>query len=355
MKIFARNNKIKIRKEDLNDAKASSASFNNLDVQKRAFLNVLGARVAINGLFNEKIDANNIYSLYTVNTIREKVDIADIYYKNLKIDVRVIFNEDEIFIPKQHRLLNIEPDLYLVIKIEKFETAQVLGYFYPSQIDETQCNGDYYFIDKNVLERPKKTKTFLDEVVPAKRDNHDILNRENVEELFVKLTDRQISDAEFKTLIYSVGNEPSLRERLSDFENFEFIAYNTSENEIWQKDGVLNIIGAQDNYNPQTLEEETFEEAMADDATKTSKEIIDDLFNDSEFESTENSQDYGEEQPQVHDELETIEEVAQAETEQTEQTEQTEETEETIVDEQSEQAEQSDEVAQAETEQTEPS
>ena len=88
MGLFGNNNKkniVKIAEDDLNDAKLSSIDFATEDVRKRAFINILGARLAMKSLFSKKIEATNLYSLYTIHNVLEKIDIADIYYKNVNV------------------------------------------------------------------------------------------------------------------------------------------------------------------------------------------------------------------------------------------------------------------------------
>src|SRR5574344_186299 len=132
MKIFDKKNSVKIENEDIRDAKLSSSGFVDEEIKKRAFVNVLGARLAIKMLFEKKLEANNVYSLYTIQHILEELDIADIYFNDLKIDVRLVFDENQIFIPKTHFKYNILPDLYLILKLnENITEASFLGFVKP--------------------------------------------------------------------------------------------------------------------------------------------------------------------------------------------------------------------------------
>ena len=273
MKIF-RSKKIKINKEDINDAKMSSATFKDLNVQKRAFLNVLGARIVVNTLYEKKVKANNIYSLYTINSIREKIDIADIYYKNLHIDIRVVFDENLIFVPKSHFLYNIEPHLYLVLKmdVQNFENAEILGYFIPNDIDKTQENAEYYFVNPNKIRKIENIKKLFDTVSVKKKTEKPL---KNVESSFIELIDNKLSEKDISKLLQTLNADIDLREKVTEFEGFEFIARNTASDDIWKNDGLLGIVGTQDIHNED--EEETLEEVLSqsdEDIEKTSNDII---------------------------------------------------------------------------------
>ena len=52
MKIFNKKNIVSIAEEDLNDANLSCVDFKNEVTRKRAFIDVLGARLAMKYLFS---------------------------------------------------------------------------------------------------------------------------------------------------------------------------------------------------------------------------------------------------------------------------------------------------------------
>lgn len=47
------------------------------------------------------------------------MDISDIILPNIRMDVRVVFDENAIFIPKSHFEYNLVPDIYLVFILQK--------------------------------------------------------------------------------------------------------------------------------------------------------------------------------------------------------------------------------------------
>ena len=90
---------------DENDKKNAGISANNFakeDTRNRAYYNDLGARLVQKFLASENIDVSDIYNIHKIHKIVEELDISDIMLKNIHLDVRVVFNENFIFIPKSH-------------------------------------------------------------------------------------------------------------------------------------------------------------------------------------------------------------------------------------------------------------
>lgn len=247
MGLFDKKNVIKITKEDLKDAKLSAVGDNDI-AQKRAFINVLGARLAMKMLFEEKIEANNVYSLYTIQNILKRFNIADIYCNNLKIDVRIIFNREEIFFPKEQYENELTPDLYLVLELKPdFSVAEFLGSIEPSKINKINANKDYYFAEFEELMSLDDTKNFIENYTPNANAELTDADLKKAKQLFLPFIDNNITRRDFKFLLNSLANNISLRESLVEFENFELISTKVASSDLLQ-DGMLGIVGAQDAY-----------------------------------------------------------------------------------------------------------
>lgn len=263
MGIFNKKDIIKIEEDDLKDAKLSSIDFSNDETKKRAFIDVLGARLAMKLLFGKKIQANNVYSLYTIHSILEEIDIADIYYDGIKIDVRLVFNRDEIFIPKSHFEYDLTPDLYLVLELkEDMSSVEFLGFFEPKMLDKTKFNKDFYFIEYEKLILPKALKTFFKGFVP--QNDYRVIE-ENIiksEKLLVSLLDKEISPEDKSFLFKQLSGSISLREKIVELENFDILSAEAIKNNVLIKDSVLDIVGTQKLYEN---EEETLEETLLEE------------------------------------------------------------------------------------------
>jgi len=246
MKLFEKKNVIRIDEDDLRDAKLSSMDFIDDNTQKRVFIDILGARLAMKMLFEKKIQASNLYSLYTIHNVIEELDIADIYFQGIKMDVRLVFNSEEIFIPKSHFEYGLLPDLYLVLELkEDLSSADFIGFFEPKILNQQNANKDFYFHEADRLNAPSNLKTFLEDFIVE--NNFDIPedNIENTKELFLSLVDKEISKNDKHFLFEQLAKSSSLREQVVEFENFELISREVAKNEDMFKDGVLDIVGAQ--------------------------------------------------------------------------------------------------------------
>lgn len=245
MKIFEKNI-IKVEKEDLQDARLSAIDFEDIRTKKRAFVNVLGARLAMKMLFSKKIEANNVYSLYTIRCLLEELDISDIYLNDTKIDIRLVFDRKQIFIPKSHFEYNLVPDLYLVLELQENQTsAEFLGFFEPSEIDRSTADSTNLFFDYDKLREPKELKSALKQV---KLKNNTEIPQEAIdksEELFLSLVDKEISDDDKLFLLHQLAKSFSLREKMVELENFEIISKSAAQDESLFTDETLEIVAAQ--------------------------------------------------------------------------------------------------------------
>lgn len=272
MKIFEKKDSvIKIEEDDLQDAKLSTIDFTDKTTKKRAFLNVLGARLAMKMLFSQKIEATNLYSLYTIHNVIEELDIADIYFNGIKIDVRVVFNNEEIFIPKSHFKLGLQPDLYFVLELaQDFSGVEFLGFFEPKTLNTQNENKDFYFYECDRLQDPKTLKAFLKDF---KGDNalNAPIKLENAEELFIALLDKEISQENKTALFKCLASDIALREKAVEFENFETLSKEAAKTNVLMQDDILNIVGAQQVY------EEEEELTLAEEKAEIIGEVLNDL------------------------------------------------------------------------------
>lgn len=280
MGIFDKKNVVKIEEEDLKDAKLSSIDYTEELTKKRAFIDVLGARLAIKMLFSKKIEASNVYSLYTIHSLLEDIDIADIHYEGMRIDVRLVFNRNEIFIPKSHFEYDLQPHLYLVMELNSdFSSAEFLGFFEPEAIDKNNQNNDFYFYEYDKLNDPDELKSFLKRFkVPVKLDISEA-NFERAQELFLSIADKDINFEDKLFLFKQLSESFELREKMVEFENFEIISNEIAKNPSIQGDGVLDIIGAQKVFDEE-FETQSKEEVKAE----IIGEVLTDLLDEELFE-----------------------------------------------------------------------
>lgn len=250
MGIFEKANLIELTQEDLQDAKTTAGLFKDEFVKRRAFANVIAARSALKLLFSLNIEATNLYSMYSINKVLERLDIADVYAGSIRIDARLVDDASNIFIPKSHFELGITPDLYLILKLEKGMTGvEFLGCINPDEMDKSRENKDYYFVDEDLLYNLKIFKNLVknnqgkQDYVPTQEDI------ERAENLIVPLEDGDIFNADYEFLIKQLAFNQELRKKTVEFENFEFVSQKVVTEETVYGDSVLGLVGSEKLYD----------------------------------------------------------------------------------------------------------
>src|SRR5574344_1700372 len=180
---------IYVENENKAEAEFMSRSFVKTDVKNRAYINALGAELVMKYLASDGIDLENTH-------------VSDIMLPNIHIDVRVVFDEDKIFIPKQQFNLEITPDIYVVLKLSTdFSYMEFLGFFEPKIINLKNQNDDYYFIEKNKLSATEKLTPFVKNFAGNTSRGISPQDMLRGRELSVSLNDHNISSSEFKELL----------------------------------------------------------------------------------------------------------------------------------------------------------
>lgn len=257
MGIFDENNNlIEISKDDMHDAMYSSAKLDE-DIQKRAFANVLGARLGIKFLKTLNINADNFNSLYTIPAVLKDMDISDICIDNIRADIRIVADENHLCIPKAHYEYNITPDIYIFMKLsDDLSTASFIGAIAPDEVNKSVENRDYYFINNGDLYNENSLKTALSKGKP--KSNVQIAENEVIkaESMLVNFIDGDIMNHE-KHFVYEVLKQsPELQNMFREFEKFENISTDLAHTEEILSDSVLDVLGAQQIYNEDLSEGE---------------------------------------------------------------------------------------------------
>lgn len=291
MGLFNKKNTVKIEQDDLRDAKLSSVELGDSFTKKRAFMDILGARLAIKYLFSKKIEANNVYSLYTIQSVLKECDLSDIYYQGIRMDVRLVFNREEIFIPKTHYRYNLTPDIYLAFELqEDMSQAEFLGFFTPDSVDKLNENDEFYFQQQENLQDPKEFKKFLKNFKPVMKLEPVNVNVEEAQELFIAMVDKELNNEDLIYLLKQLSASFELREKLVEFENFELISEHIVKEDSVLQDGMLSIVGAQKAFEGVEIEEESFDDIMNEEQDEDTENI--DFVQDIDFDNTdENNED----------------------------------------------------------------
>ena len=222
------NTTLIINEQEKENAKALTQCFARADVKSRAYINALGAEVCMQYLQDNDIVSDRVYNLHNIRKILEEFDISDIMLSNIHIDVRVVYNDNKIFIPKSHFDYNLTPDIYVVMQISSdYSQMEFLGFFEPKMLNKNNTNGKYFFIEKEKLSSPVDLKNFISDFAGNTSVGVSEQDIENAEYLIISMTDNNVSDEDKKQLISYLKNSAELRDKFTEFENFEMLAYHS--------------------------------------------------------------------------------------------------------------------------------
>lgn len=216
---------VNILSENLAEAEFMCANFIDNEVKNRAFVNVLGAEAVINYLSENDIDTDYVRNLHSVKRILEKTNIADIILSNIHIDVRVVFERNEIFIPKSHFELGIKPDVYMVLKFDSdYKQMENLGYILADKINKENSSEDYYFVDISELSAPEG---FIDFVKNYTGNTEKDISEQEMfrgRELSILASDDDITNDEYAEFLQLMSSSIILRDSVLEYDNFETLA-----------------------------------------------------------------------------------------------------------------------------------
>lgn len=217
---------IYVEDNDKQEAAILTKGLMNEEVKNRAFINALGAELGLKYLALENINNSKTYNLHNVHRLLEEFDISDIMLSNIHLDVRVIFDENQIFIPKSHFEYDILPDIYLVFLLtEDTSHVKFLGFFEPKLINKNNHNADYYFIEKEKLSSPLDLKSYVENFKGNRTESLSDEINEAAQTLMVSVVDQNASKEEMKELFKYLTKSSYLRDRFIEFENFEILSY----------------------------------------------------------------------------------------------------------------------------------
>ena len=255
------------------DASAAANFFTNKEVKSRVYINSVGAELGIKYLNTENIDTSDLKNLHSIKKIIEEFDIADIILKGIHIDVRVVFDENAIFVPKSHFEYGLVPDIYLVFKMEKdYSHVAFLGFFEPKMINKNNANKDYYFIEKEKLSPALDLIKYI-EANSSKQDvNLSAEDMEKCENLIISMSDNDISDSNKKYLLEQLTKSSELRDKFIEFENFEALSYKAMTDPSIDKHSIAQDVTPVDEF-------EVFDGSS--DLTEIAQEEVENSDNDS--------------------------------------------------------------------------
>ena len=213
-------------KEVLEESQNSVRTIADNLLKTKAYYNALAANAVMQYLKDKGLLRGEIVNMHSSSKMLVDFEIADIQLPNLYIDVRAVFDENEIFIPKKHFENKLVPDIYLIMKLDDDLTnGTLLGFVEPAKINKKNQNDEYYFVNKSILTPPSKLTELINSF--ALKQQYVISESAElvIEKLIMLYMDHDIDDTKLEKLIDYLKNSVIAREKLIEFENFERLSY----------------------------------------------------------------------------------------------------------------------------------
>ena len=261
---------IYIEQNDKNEATKLSKVFVEQELNARTYVNALGAELAMKYFAQIGINTTNIYNIHCISKFREEFDIADVMLPNIHIDVRMVYNSDEIFIPKSHFEYNLIPDIYLVFEYTNDPTyATLLGYFEPKLINKQNQNDKYYFIPRENLLDIDSLKSFIENYSGNTTQYLEDNEMELGQQLAISMIDNEISSDKKIKLINLLKKSSTLRQDLIEFDNFELVSLHAAQTEDFQNpDFEVDQLPALENIDEFDMFDTPFQEEFQEETTE---------------------------------------------------------------------------------------
>ena len=283
---------LNISEENQAEALFMSKTFVDSTTKRRVYVNTLGAECVMEYLSQNKIVCDNLKNIHSITRVVEKADIADILLDNIHIDVRVVFDENVIFIPKSQKKYNLTPDIYVVVKIGGAPQAlELIGYFNADIINEDKANDEYYFVSRNEISAPETLCTYIKSAKYSHEKNLTDSELLRGRELSVLTADHDISDTEFKEFMGLLSSSQLLRDSVSEYDNFETLSYDVIPL-IMKNPEIANIETEEEDIDTTKEDDNTVEiqtQTSSEEDFKDETTVIDDIETTLEdFDTTDN-------------------------------------------------------------------
>lgn len=269
MGIFDDNKFIEITQDDVKDAAYSSSNLEER-IKQRAFANVIGGRLGIKYLKSIGFNATNQNSLYTIPAVLKDMDISDINIDNIKVDVRIVPNENALFVPKAQYEFNITPDLYIfLVMSEDLSTANFVGAIAPDEVNKSKEVNGYYIVDNGSLYNENSLKKALKKSKPKSNlptNENDIIK---AQALIINFIDGDIMNNEKHFVYEQLIKSGELCEMFRQFQHFELISTDLAHTNEILSDSVLDVLGAQQLYNEDITSDEFGSDVDLDEIANT--------------------------------------------------------------------------------------
>ena len=232
----------KVNKLVLDNAKNLAIRLSSAEIRKRVFV-LSAAAMSVSDLLDDgELKLKHKNSLFKITSLDDVLEIADLYSDDIRVDVRVIFDENTFYIPKSHEKFYATPEIYLVVRMtEDVENIEPVGFIESSELPEAKSNTEYLAYDINILKPVSELKNAINKIEKTQQ----IFSKEahaKIEELAIAFLDGEISDSEKVFFIQHVMKCPFCREKLSEMNEFDNVVRQLNKYPDLLNDQTLDIL-----------------------------------------------------------------------------------------------------------------
>lgn len=264
-------------KNILESAKISACKINDKTARIRTYALNIAANATAQYLDSHGLQSDTSISLYKIPSFEQDFEVADVYVKGFRLDVRISFDGKIFTIPKLHEKYSVQPLAYIVVKLdEKLEKVEFLGFAPTEGLQCPPSGSEYYTLSVDVLKPMEALKELIESstlnIHPYSANNH-----EKIKELCVPFMDGEISESEKVFFIKHVLACPVCRETFCDVNDFDTIISQIRNYQELLNDSTLSVLsGNKKEVNEAVLANMTLVE-NAEENTETFTEELEEL------------------------------------------------------------------------------
>lgn len=230
-----------VTSDALKYAKIISAQIKNPIQRKRAFASIVALDSFADYMLTKEVEVSITKNLFKIAPINEEFEIADVYYNNWKLDIRVVTDNEFLSIPKSHFNYDIVADFYIAIKVDKnLEKAEFVGFVTGESVSKTVSSQDYYLVELGSLGSFDELLTVLESEKSVVVSDND---HEQFRSLFLSYLDNDMEYISKKRMMQHLIACAECRADFVEFFDFEAIVRNSSAHPNIFEDHTLDFIG----------------------------------------------------------------------------------------------------------------
>ena len=144
------NDNFLIEESDLAQARDICRHITDTAIRNRAIANAFAGNIAKKYFL--EADADTESGLHNIAAVLKDIEISDIYINSCYIDVRLYFNDNELFVPKELFDRELLPVAFMFIKVSPdLSGGTVTGFIQPAEINTENLSDNYYRVDETKL------------------------------------------------------------------------------------------------------------------------------------------------------------------------------------------------------------